>query len=213
MCGSVRGVGAGGIVSTAFCILYKLLTLKPTRKQILSMIKNKDSPFIRATGFLFIRYTQPPDQLWNWFSKFLLDPEEFQPRAGYGHGFPPMTIGEMVRNLLTKLEWFSTLFPRIPVPIQKDIDQKLREFDQKNPDEQKKKRTQEDQGDSHKKRKEDDEYKIRDDDRRRERSRSRERRSRSRDKFHRYEKSSRNRSRDRSSDRKDRSYHKSHHRR
>lgn len=29
-----------------------------------------------------------------------------------------MTIGDMLRHFLTKLEWFSTLFPRIPVPIQ-----------------------------------------------------------------------------------------------
>ena len=34
MCGGVRGVGAGGIVSSAFCLLYKLSTLKLTRKQI-----------------------------------------------------------------------------------------------------------------------------------------------------------------------------------
>lgn len=30
----VRGVGAGGIVSTAFCLLYKLYTLRLTRKQV-----------------------------------------------------------------------------------------------------------------------------------------------------------------------------------
>ena len=29
-----------------------------------------------------------------------------------------MTIGVMVRQLLTKLDWYDTLFPRIPVPIQ-----------------------------------------------------------------------------------------------
>lgn len=37
-----------------------------------------------------------------------------------------MTIGEMLRSFLTKLEWFSTLFPRIPVPVQKNIDQQLK---------------------------------------------------------------------------------------
>lgn len=29
-----------------------------------------------------------------------------------------MIIGQMVRQLLTKLDWYDTLFPRIPVPIQ-----------------------------------------------------------------------------------------------
>ena len=38
-----------------------------------------------------------------------------------------MQIGEMLRQWLTKLEWYSTLFPRIPVPIQKSIEAKLRE--------------------------------------------------------------------------------------
>lgn len=37
-----------------------------------------------------------------------------------------MTIGEMVRQWLVKLEWYSTLFPRIPVPIEKDIAAKLK---------------------------------------------------------------------------------------
>jgi pre-mRNA-splicing factor 38B len=38
-----------------------------------------------------------------------------------------MTIGEMVRQWMVKLEWYCTLFPRIPVPIQKDLMQKLKE--------------------------------------------------------------------------------------
>lgn len=51
-----------------------------------------------------------------------------------------MTIGEMLRSFLTKLEWFSTLFPRIPVPVQKMIDQNLkarpRKVAQKDPQEE-----------------------------------------------------------------------------
>jgi pre-mRNA-splicing factor 38B len=41
--------------------------------------------------------------------------QEMDVKAGGGH---VMTIGDMLRHFLTKLEWFSTLFPRIPVPIQ-----------------------------------------------------------------------------------------------
>lgn len=29
-----------------------------------------------------------------------------------------MTIGQVVKMMLTKLDWYGTLFPRIPVPIQ-----------------------------------------------------------------------------------------------
>ncbi|EDS42442.1 conserved hypothetical protein [Culex quinquefasciatus] len=52
MCGGVRGVGAGGIVSTAFCLLYKLYTLRLTRKQVNGLLTHTDSPYIRALGFM-----------------------------------------------------------------------------------------------------------------------------------------------------------------
>lgn len=43
------------------------------------------------------------------------DDEQIDPRSGGGD---PMTIGQMLKNMLTKLDWYGTLFPRIPVPIQ-----------------------------------------------------------------------------------------------
>ena len=49
--------------------------------------------------------------------------QEIDPKAGGGC---TMTIGQMVRSFLLKLEWYGTLFPRIPVPVQKDIEVKLR---------------------------------------------------------------------------------------
>ncbi|XP_012730119.2 pre-mRNA-splicing factor 38B [Fundulus heteroclitus] len=137
MCGGVRGVGTGGIVSTAFCLLYKLFTLKLTRKQVMGLITHTDSPYIRALGFMYIRYTQPPTDLLDWYNDFLDDEEELDVKAGGGC---VMTIGEMLRSFLTKLEWFSTLFPRIPVPVQKAIDQQMkarpRKVVQKEPEEE-----------------------------------------------------------------------------
>jgi hypothetical protein len=41
--------------------------------------------------------------------------QELDVKAGGGQ---MMTIGNMLRSFLVKLEWFSSLFPRIPVPIQ-----------------------------------------------------------------------------------------------
>ncbi|KAF7661778.1 hypothetical protein LDENG_00254340 [Lucifuga dentata] len=130
MCGGVRGVGTGGIVSTAFCLLYKLFTLKLTRKQLMGLITHTDSPYIRALGFMYIRYTQPPADLIDWYDGFLDDEEELDVKAGGGC---VMTIGEMLRSFLTKLEWFSTLFPRIPVPVQKIIDQQIKARPRKMP--------------------------------------------------------------------------------
>lgn len=123
MCGGVRGVGAGGIVSSAYCLLYKLFTLRLTRKQVMGLLDHSDSPYIRGLGFMYIRYTQDPKELWDWFEPYLDDEEEVDVKAGGGH---VITIGEMVRQWLVKLEWYSTLFPRIPVPVQKDLDVKLK---------------------------------------------------------------------------------------
>lgn len=70
---------------------------------------------------MYVRYTQPPNDLFDWYKEYLCDDEPVDPRAGGGQ---PTTIGNMARHMLTKLDWFSTLFPRIPVPIQKTIEQK-----------------------------------------------------------------------------------------
>ncbi|KAK2581799.1 hypothetical protein KPH14_002272 [Odynerus spinipes] len=124
MCGGVRGVGAGGIVSTAYCLLYKLFTLRLTRKQLNGLINHPDSPYIRALGFMYIRYTQPPADLFSWYSDYLEDEEEVDVKAGGGQ---VMKMGDILKQFLTKLEWFSTLFPRIPVPIQKELEHRLAE--------------------------------------------------------------------------------------
>jgi pre-mRNA-splicing factor 38B len=124
MCGGVRGVGAGGVISSAFCLLYKLFTLRVTRKQLVSMVNSTQSVYLRGMGFIYIRYTQPPADLWAWLSPYLDDDEEIDPRSGGGDS---MTIGQFSRTLFQKLDWYGTLFPRIPIPIQKDIDQKLRD--------------------------------------------------------------------------------------
>jgi len=118
MCGGVRGVGAGGIVSSAFCLLYKLSTLKLTRKQINGLLIHADSPYIRGLGFMYLRFTQPPGNLLEWFEDYLDDEEVIDVKAGGGK---EITIGEMLKQFLTKPEWFDTRFPRIPVNVQKEI--------------------------------------------------------------------------------------------
>ncbi|XP_047525552.1 pre-mRNA-splicing factor 38B isoform X1 [Pieris napi] len=220
MCGGVRGVGAGGIVSTAFCLLYKLYTLRLTRKQVNGLLQHSDSPYIRALGFMYIRYTQPPADLFDWYVDYLDDDEEVDPRAGGGG---PTTIGALVRQMLIKLDWFSTLFPRIPVPIQKQIEQKLAEhnrqmapvkqpaanyrtgnasnYNQNRPDVDRREhddRDKRDYGDGDKDRYAKD--RARRDDRDRDRNRDRDRRDRDRDR-ERYRDRSRDRHRERSRER------------
>lgn len=77
---------------------------------------------------MYIRYTQPPSDLYDWYEEYLQDDEEMDVKAGGGQ---IMTIGQMCRQWLVKLDWFSTLFPRIPVPIQKSIEKRLEEYSRK----------------------------------------------------------------------------------
>lgn len=39
-----------------------------------------------------------------------------------------ITIGQMLFQWLTKLDWFGTMFPRIPVPVQKQIETKVANY-------------------------------------------------------------------------------------
>ncbi len=71
--------GQPHIPSTAYCLLYKCFTLKLTVKQIHSMLNSKKSPFVRALGFLYLRYACESDTIWDWFEAYLDDPEEFAP--------------------------------------------------------------------------------------------------------------------------------------
>ncbi|RUP51437.1 PRP38 family-domain-containing protein [Jimgerdemannia flammicorona] len=68
--------------STAFCLLYKLWTLKLTIKQVEGLIDHVDSPYIRGIGFLYLRFVCAPAKLWEWFDGYLEDEEPIQVSGG-----------------------------------------------------------------------------------------------------------------------------------
>ncbi|KAK6932375.1 Pre-mRNA-splicing factor 38 [Dillenia turbinata] len=95
MTGNCRGP------STAFCLLYKFFTMKLTVKQMHGLLKHKDSPYIRAIGFLYLRYAGDPKTLWGWFEPYVKDDEEFSP----GSNGRMTTMGVYVRDLLLGQAW------------------------------------------------------------------------------------------------------------
>ncbi|KAL0381140.1 UNVERIFIED_CONTAM: Pre-splicing factor SR-like 1 [Sesamum angustifolium] len=111
MTGNCRGP------STAFCLLYKFFTMKLTVKQMHGLLKHPDSPYIRAIGFLYLRYIADPKTLWSWYEPYLKDDEEFSP----GSNGRMTTMGVYIRDLLLGQYYFDTLFPRIPVPVLRTI--------------------------------------------------------------------------------------------
>jgi pre-mRNA-splicing factor 38B len=105
--------------STAFCLLLRLLTIRMTDHQLDLTLKHADSPYIRAIGFLYLRYAGPPDQVLRWIEPYLLDKEEIKIEAG--QRAPSTTMGEYVRNLFDARDYQGTPLPRYPMQTERDL--------------------------------------------------------------------------------------------
>lgn len=102
--------------STAFCLLVKFFLMRLTKKQMVGLLNTDDCPFVRCIGFLYLRYSCPPKDLWSWYEPYLEDPEEFAP---FSNKSVTLTMGQYLIRLLTDLQYYNTTFPRIPVPIER----------------------------------------------------------------------------------------------
>eukprot|EP00729_Bicosta_minor_P030919 gene30919-35417_t len=93
----------------------------------------RDSPYIRAIGFLYLRYTSPPAELMEWYYNYLHDEEPIAIKMGDplrpDAPVETMPMGKFVRMLLTDVKYFTTRFPRMPFKIEKKIKDEL----EKNP--------------------------------------------------------------------------------
>ncbi|GLE06579.1 hypothetical protein PINS_up015973 [Pythium insidiosum] len=114
--------GTARMPSTCFCLLYKFFTMRLTVKQMNGLLKHTDSPYIRAVGFLYLRYTCDPEKLWQWFEPYLDDAEQFNASANTSI---QTTIGEWLQGLLQENNYFGTILPRLPKKIQDSIKVKL----------------------------------------------------------------------------------------
>lgn len=110
--------GTSRVPSSAFCLLLKLLLMKMTYKQMNGILHAKDNVYIRAIGFLYLRYSCPPSDLYKWFEEFLEDETEICPSSDKDI---KMTIGEYCIKLLTDMQYYGTTLPRIPVLIERKI--------------------------------------------------------------------------------------------
>ena len=64
---------AASIPSSMFCCLYRLMNMRLSENQLSQLMNSKESPYLRCTGFLYIRYCANPANLWTMLSRFLLD--------------------------------------------------------------------------------------------------------------------------------------------
>lgn len=117
---------SGTMPSGFFVCLYRFFTLGIDGVQLKKLIDNRDSPFIRCTGFLFIRFGLPHAQFWDWLEEYLLDDEEFQPTPD-----TTTTIGEFVEDLLMKDKFYdSVLLPRVLGGAKRKLEDLIAPIDQ-----------------------------------------------------------------------------------
>ncbi|KAG3109848.1 hypothetical protein PI124_g13672 [Phytophthora idaei] len=114
--------GTARIPSSCFCLLHKFFLMRLTRKQMQGLLRHTDSPYIRVVGFLYLRFTCNPEELWTWFEPYLEDPEEFNASANPS---VKTTIGDWLVALLEENNYFGTILPRIPKKIEDGIKVKL----------------------------------------------------------------------------------------
>ncbi|CAI7723058.1 pre-mRNA-splicing factor 38B, putative [Plasmodium vivax] len=107
-------IGSTRAPSTLFCCLYKLFTMHLSEKQMKMLIESRDSCYIRACGFLYLRYVHSPANLWMWFEPYLLDEDQFVTSADKRK---KQTIGEYIQCLLADDKYFNTVLPRMPIKI------------------------------------------------------------------------------------------------
>jgi len=100
--------------SKAFILLYKLFTIKLTTPQLKTLITHGASPYIRAIGFLYLRFVVHPSLLIKWFYPYIEDMQEFYP-GGYQE--ERETIGQFITKLMTESEFYELELRELPLSI------------------------------------------------------------------------------------------------
>lgn len=87
------------------------------------LLDHVDSPYIRAIGFLYLRYAGDPKTVWKWIEPYLYDDEPIQIQANVAK--QQETIGDFVRMAFSKRDYCGTMLPRLPIQLEREIQVKL----------------------------------------------------------------------------------------
>jgi len=90
---------------------------------VYKLLTHKDSPYIRGIGLLYLRLLLDPKQLWEWMSPYLDDTELLNAAIDKSQ---TTTIGEFARKLLVENHYFGLTMKRLPVPVARDFQLKVR---------------------------------------------------------------------------------------
>lgn len=107
--------------STLFCCVYRLLMRRLTRDELRGFLQRERSPYIRAAGFLYIRYGWDCNDVWQVCEEYLFDTEEFRPRASAELRKCTTTIGGWLESLLVDERYYGTTLPRMAHALKKEM--------------------------------------------------------------------------------------------
>eukprot|EP00930_Biecheleria_cincta_P002355 TRINITY_DN10335_c2_g1_i1.p1 TRINITY_DN10335_c2_g1~~TRINITY_DN10335_c2_g1_i1.p1 ORF type:complete len:669 (+),score=117.08 TRINITY_DN10335_c2_g1_i1:61-2067(+) len=101
--------------STLFCCIYRLAQLRPTWEVMQQLIHHRSSSLIRAAGFLLVRFSRGPREVWRCLRNYLFDLENSC------HLGCEQSMGEWVEGLLTNEKYHGLMLPRLPLSVKKEM--------------------------------------------------------------------------------------------
>ncbi|KAF0978189.1 hypothetical protein FDP41_002704 [Naegleria fowleri] len=102
---------SNGSPSVAFCLLFKLHTLKLSYKQLKGMLQKDEPTVIKALALLYVRFAVNPDEMWEYFKEYIND------ESNTVNIFTKkLTLGEFVRSLISNQKLFGSqcILPMLP---------------------------------------------------------------------------------------------------
>mmetsp|Transcript_50973 Transcript_50973/g.119137 ORF Transcript_50973/g.119137 Transcript_50973/m.119137 type:complete len:536 (+) Transcript_50973:125-1732(+) len=113
--------------SPLMCCVYRFFTLGLDGQQLEYLCESEEAPMIRCAGFLIVRFGLAAEELWPRLGEYTLDTEEMRTSKDSD---ATTTIGEFVEDLMTQERYYSTVFPRLPASVKKQLDIKLAQVPQ-----------------------------------------------------------------------------------
>jgi len=113
---------SGTLPSALFCCLYRFFTMGLDSRQLRRVIESQESAYLRCTGFLYVRFGLPHDQMLGWLGEYILDDEELRPSPDSEWR---TTIGEYVEGLLSQDRYYNTVLPRLPMVTKRHVEERL----------------------------------------------------------------------------------------
>lgn len=89
-----------------------------------SFLTSEDSPFVKALGLMYLRWTFDPKYIMEWVEDSLFDKDEVRLREKGS----TLTIGELTKLLLTEAKFCEIFMPRWPAKEARKIAQKIEEY-------------------------------------------------------------------------------------